>query len=114
MIGDAAMLVGPEPAPVLEAALALVEAAEDEGEDFPLLRAGVARGQALARGGRLVRAPGQPGEPDHRRSPARAASSPASASTRRSPTSYDWSFAGERRLKGIDGRVKLYRCRRRG
>ena len=22
---------------------------------------------------------------------------------------YDWSFAGERRIKGIDGRVKLYR-----
>ena len=25
---------------------------------------------------------------------------------------YDWSFAGERRLKGIDDRVKLFRCRR--
>ena len=27
---------------------------------------------------------------------------------------YDWSFAGARRLKGIDGSVKLCRCRRRG
>ncbi len=26
---------------------------------------------------------------------------------------YDWSFAGRRRLKGIDGPVKLYRARRR-
>jgi class 3 adenylate cyclase len=26
--------------------------------------------------------------------------------------SYDWSFAGPRRLKGIDGSVKLWRCRR--
>ena len=26
---------------------------------------------------------------------------------------YSWSFAGERRLKGIDARVKLFRCRRR-
>ena len=51
MIGDAAMLVGPEPGPVVEAALGLVEAAEAEGEDFPLLRAGVASGQALPRGG---------------------------------------------------------------
>ena len=25
---------------------------------------------------------------------------------------YAWSFAGSRRLKGIDGSVKLYRCRR--
>jgi adenylate cyclase len=26
--------------------------------------------------------------------------------------SYAWSYAGERRLKGIDDRVKLFRCRR--
>jgi adenylate cyclase len=25
---------------------------------------------------------------------------------------YSWSFAGERRLKGIEGRVKLFRARR--
>ena len=25
---------------------------------------------------------------------------------------YRWSFAGERRVKGIDARVKLFRCRR--
>jgi class 3 adenylate cyclase len=25
---------------------------------------------------------------------------------------YRWSFAGERRLKGVDGRVKLFRIRR--
>ena len=36
---------------MLDAALALVEAAEREGEDFPLLRAGVAAGGALPRGG---------------------------------------------------------------
>ena len=51
LIGDAAMLVGPEPGAVLDAALDLVGAAAEEGEDFPLLRAGVASGQAIPRGG---------------------------------------------------------------
>ena len=51
LIGDAAMFVGPEPGPVVEAALQLVEKAADEGDEFPLLRAGVARGEALPRGG---------------------------------------------------------------
>ena len=70
LLGDAAMLVGQEAAAVLEAAIALVEAAEREGEDYPLLRAGVAAGWAIPRGGRLVRAAGQPGEPDHLDRPA--------------------------------------------
>ncbi len=51
MIGDAAMMAGPEPGPVVEAGLALVEAAEHEGEDFPLLRAGGGERPGLARGG---------------------------------------------------------------
>ena len=86
MIGDAAMVVGPEPGPVVEAALALVEAAENEGEDFPLLRAGVASGQALARAGdwygrpvnlaSRITAIARPGERPGRRGP----------SARRSPT----------------------------
>ena len=45
------MLVSPEPDALLDAALALVEAADEEGEGFPLLRAGVATGEAMARGG---------------------------------------------------------------
>jgi len=35
LIGDAAMFVGPEPKPVVEAALELTEAAAAQGEDFP-------------------------------------------------------------------------------
>jgi hypothetical protein len=27
---------------------------------------------------------------------------------------YDWSFAGEKKLKGLDGEVRVYRCRRAG
>ena len=113
MIGDAAMVVGPEPAPVVEAALALVEAAEDEGEDFPLLRAGVASGQALARAGDWY------GRPVNLASRVTAIARPASVLVTEPVREaladvYAWSFAGERRLKGIDDRVKLYRCRRRG
>ena len=111
MIGDAAMLVGPEPGPVVEAAIGLVEAAEDEGEDFPLLRAGVACGEALPRGGDWY------GRPVNLASRITAIARPGSvlADTEVHDAledDYEWSFAGDRRLKGIDGRVKVFRCRR--
>lgn len=112
MIGDAAMVVGPEPGPVVEAALGLVEATEAEGEDFPLLRAGVASGQALARAGDWY------GRPVNLASRVTAIARPASVLATEAvrdalADDFDWSFAGERRLKGIDDRVKLFRCRRR-
>ena len=111
MIGDAAMLVSTEPSAMLDAALRLVEAAEAEGEEFPFLRAGIAFG---------------------RRSPSRAtttaarstwpAASPAiarpgsvlvdEATKEAAGDGFDYSFAGERRLKGFDSRAKLYRARR--
>jgi adenylate cyclase len=113
MIGDAAMLVGPEPKPVVDAALELVEAAEAEGEEFPLLRAGVACGQALARSGDWY------GRPVNLASRITTVARPSSVLTDVDvrvalEDEYSWSFAGERRLKGIDQRVKLYRCRRNG
>ena len=50
LIGDAVMLVSPEPEPMLETTLRLVErAAEDER--YPPLRAGIACGQAVHRWG---------------------------------------------------------------
>ena len=110
MIGDAAMLVGPEPGPVVEAALEMVGAAADEGEDFPLLRAGVAGGKALTRGGDWY------GRPVNLASRITAIARPGSVLTDAGVhealgDDYDWSFAGERRLKGIEDRVRLYRCR---
>jgi adenylate cyclase len=112
LIGDAAMLVGPEPEPVVEAALELVEAAQQEGEDFPLLRAGVARGPALPRGGDWY------GRPVNLASRITGVARPGSVLADEEvhealEDAYSWSFAGERRLKGIDARVKLYRCRPR-
>ncbi len=71
LIGDAAMLSSTTPRELLDAALALVASSEEEGEGFPLLRAGVAYGRAVARGGRLLRPPGEPREPDHRRGSSR-------------------------------------------
>lgn len=111
LIGDAAMMVGPEPGPVVEAALDLVAAAEAEGEDFPLLRAGVAAGAALSRGGDWY------GRPVNIASRVTAIARPGSVLAAKSvhealEDAYEWSFAGARRLKGIDGLVKLFRCRR--
>ncbi len=113
LIGDAAMFVGPEPRPVVEAGLQLVEEAADEGDEFPLLRAGLARGEALPRGGDWY------GRPVNLASRITAIARPDSVLTDAAvhdalEDSYDWSFAGPRRLKGIDGSVKLWRCRRRG
>ncbi len=68
-IGDAAMLASPDPEPLLEAALALIEGAEAEGGDFPQLRAGAAFGRGAGAGGRLVRRAREPGQPHHRRGP---------------------------------------------
>jgi adenylate cyclase len=51
-IGDAAMLVSPEPEPLIAAMIDLVDRADDAREGFPQLRAGVAYGPALGRGGR--------------------------------------------------------------
>jgi adenylate cyclase len=111
MIGDAAMMVGAEPGPVVEAGLALVEAAQDEGDDFPFLRAGVAGGQAFPRGGDWY---GRPVNLASRITGiARPGSVLADAAVREVlDDAYAWSYAGERRLKGIDDRVKVFRCRR--
>ena len=111
LIGDAAMLVGPEPRPVLDAALAVVEAAEREGEGFPVLRAGVACGPALSRAGDWY------GRPVNLASRITTRARPGSVLVSEQvhdalEDSYRWSFAGAKRLKGIDGEPRLYRCRR--
>ena len=110
-IGDAAMLAGPDAGALVEAALDLVDAAEREGEDFPLLRAGVAGGLALRRGGDWY------GHPVNVASRVTAVARPASVLVSQEvhdqlDDAYRWSFAGERRLKGISEPVKLFRARR--
>jgi adenylate cyclase len=113
LIGDAAMIVGPEPQPVLDSALELVAAAEREGENFPLLRAGVASGMALPRAGDWY------GRPVNLASRITAIARPASVLTSEDvhaaledDGAYEWSYAGSRKLKGIDGSTKVFRARR--
>jgi adenylate cyclase len=110
-IGDAAMLASPDPEPLLGAALGLIEAADSEGEDFPQLRAGAALGQALPRAGDWY------GRPVNLASRITGIARPGSLLVERElresvVDGYRWSFAGERKLKGIRGGVPLYRARR--
>jgi adenylate cyclase len=110
LIGDAAMLVGPEPEPVVEAGLELVEAAGQEGAEFPMLRAGIASGPALPRVGDWY------GRPVNLASRITGVARPGSVLAAKRVRdalvgSYAWSYAGERKLKGIGAPVKLYRCR---
>jgi adenylate cyclase len=111
MIGDAAMLVSPEPRSLLDAALTLLESAENEREDFPELRAGVAMGEALNRWGDWY------GSPVNVASRVTAIARPSSVLVTRevreaAGEGFAWSFAGTRRLKGLSDGVSLYRCRR--
>jgi adenylate cyclase len=110
-IGDAAMLVSPEPAALVESALALVDAAEAEGEDFPQLHAGIALGPVVSRGGDWY------GHTVNLADRIAAIAWPSSvlcddAVHDAEPEEFRWSFAGERRLKGVKRPVRLWRARR--
>lgn len=113
LIGDAAMLVSTEAGPMVEAALRMVEAADREGEEFPRLRAGIAYGSALVRTGDYY------GRPVNLASRLTAIAKPGSvlvdaAAREAAGEGYEYSYAGERRLKGFDARIRQYRVRRAG
>jgi adenylate cyclase len=111
MIGDAAMLVSPDTDPLLEAALDLLDATEAEGEEFPQLRVGVACGPALSRAGDWY---GRPVNLASRVTDiARRGAILTTAEVREAAQGdHDWSEAGLFRLKGVKGRVPLWRLRR--
>jgi len=110
-IGDAAMLVAPEPPAVVNALLTLVEGSR-ERDGLPLLRGAVASGEALPRAGDWY---GRPVNLASRLTTfARPGSVVASREVRdAAPDGYAWSFAGRRRFKGVRGEVEVYRVRRR-
>jgi len=114
MIGDAAMLVSPETDALVDASLSLVEAADAAGEDLPPLRAGLACGPALSRAGDWY------GRPVNLASRITAVARPGSVLVSEEVAEaldedrFSRSFAGEKRLKGISERVKLFRIRRPG
>jgi adenylate cyclase len=111
-IGDAVMLVSPEAEPLVGAALDLVAAAAAEGDQFPVLRAGIATGPTLPQSGDYY------GRSVNLASRVTGIARPGSvlidAPTREAlgENHFTYSFAGERKLKGIDARQKLFRVRR--
>jgi adenylate cyclase len=113
MIGDAAMFASRETEPLLEAVVGLVGSAETE--EIPPLRAGIARGQALGRGGDWY------GRPVNLAARLTSFAKPDSvvvdqsvkdAITQTNGRPFEFSFAGKRRFKGIQGEVPVHRVRR--
>jgi adenylate cyclase len=111
-IGDAAMFVCTEPAPLLDAVIKLVDIT-DSDNDFPSLRAGIASGSAVSRAGDWF------GSPVNTASRVTAVSRPGAVLAAESvrdelgdDAGFSWSYAGARRLKGIKGETKLFRARR--
>ncbi|QLL06205.1 adenylate/guanylate cyclase domain-containing protein [Mycobacterium vicinigordonae] len=114
-IGDAVMFVCPDPAPLLDTMVKLVEAV-DTDDEFPRLRAGVACGMAVSRAGDWF------GSPVNAASRVTGAARPGTVLVAESVRdameaagdgeAFQWSFAGGRRLKGIKGETKVFRIRR--
>ena len=111
MIGDAVMLVSPEADDLVETGLRLVEAAA--GDDaFPALRVGMAYGEAVNRWGDWF------GSPVNVASRLTARARPGSVLVSNdlheaaADDGYEWSFAGEKSVKGLSAPVKTWRVRR--
>jgi adenylate cyclase len=109
-IGDAVMLGSRDTDALLNAALRLVEAADAESESIPPLKAGVARGEAIGRAGDWY------GHPVNLASRITGVARPGSVLAAEEVKEavegeYQWSFAGARRIKGVDGEQKLFRVR---
>lgn len=113
-IGDAVMLVCPEPVPLLDATLRMVEVA-DADDDLLRLRAGIASGLAVSRAGDWF------GSPVNLASRVTAASRPGAVLVTEpvreevgDAEGFRWSYAGARHLKGIRDEVGLFRVRHFG
>jgi adenylate cyclase len=107
-IGDAAMLVSPEPAPLVAAALALCAGAERA--ELPSLRAGIALGPALERAGDVF------GHTVNLASRVTGVARPGSVLCTEevrdaAAEQFAWSFAGRFGLKGVAHHVPLHRAR---
>lgn len=111
-IGDEVMLVSPEPVPLLNMILDLVDAAEAD-ESLPRLKAGMATGMAVSRAGDWFG--GAVNKASRVTGVARPGAVLLADSAREAigdAPGFEWSFAGARRLKGIRDEVKLFRARR--
>jgi adenylate cyclase len=107
-IGDAAMFVSPEPAPLVDVALALVDAFAEEG--LPSLRAGIALGPAVMHAGDYY------GHSVNLASRVTGIARPGTVLCTRevrdgAEDRFRWSAAGRHRLKGVAGQTPVYRAR---
>ncbi len=107
-IGDAAMFVSAEPAPLVELALKLVAAFEEK--ELPSLRAGIAFGPAAIRAGDYY------GNSVNLASRVTGVARPGSVLCAEevhnaAEDDFSWSAAGRHRLKGVSGSTPLYRAR---
>jgi adenylate cyclase len=112
-IGDAVMLVSPDPIPLVDCALRLVDAVDAEGEDFPQLRAGIACGPAVEVGADWY------GHAVNLASRLTAAARPGcvvgSPEVREATQGqFHWSRALPRHLKGMRGPVFMARVQPKG
>jgi adenylate cyclase len=109
-IGDAVMLVAPEPRDLVEATLRMVEGSAG-ADELPAIRAGIAYGPAVNRWGDWY------GSTVNVASRLTERARPASVLTTEGVRDavgdrYEWSFAGEKRLKGLSTPLRTYRARR--
>lgn len=112
MIGDAAMFSSPQPEELAVAVLQLLEAVEDEGGEFPSVRAGMSWGPAVSRGGDLYgRAVNQASRLTGAARPGSLLVAGEDAKSLDEDERLRLSDAGHKRLKGIEGAVHVYRCR---
>lgn len=111
-IGDAVLFVCPDPVPLLDTMLKLVDMIDSDNA-FPRLRAGAASGMAVSRAGDWF------GSPVNAASRVTGVARPGTVLVTESvceevgdQAGFEWSFAGARRLKGIKTDAKLFRVRR--
>jgi adenylate cyclase len=113
MIGDAAMLVSTEPKALLEVVLRLLEAVDREGEEFPPLRAGIATGEGLSRGGDWYGAPVNLASRITDKTRPAAVVVSAEFKELIGDDGYAWTkLPGKRKFKGISEDQVLFRVRR--
>jgi adenylate cyclase len=110
-IGDAAMLISPDPEKLLSTVLELLDTAATE--DFPRLRAGLATGMAVSHAGDWY------GRPVNLASRVTSAAPPGSVVVAESTRvaigeslAFTWVFVEARHLRGIEDEVRLFRATR--
>ncbi|MCV7191274.1 adenylate/guanylate cyclase domain-containing protein [Mycolicibacterium brumae] len=109
-IGDAVMLVSPDPGPLIEVVLNLIDAALHSG--LPQLRAGVALGPAVNRAGDWFGSAVNLASRVAGIAPAGMALVTAAARDRVAGEGLQWTSTGPHQLRGLPDAVELYRVGR--